>query len=276
MNQTRVFLGVALPIAVVIAIIGLFLPEDNATTYYLVLQPLSLLVGAILAIYVSAAYRKEFKAAMMFCSAYLLLFMLAIILLSRNLLGSFFIGILGQNFGALVWLLQLVTYAMLVFFAINVLRVVNLRQLNRGGWALFVITVVVSLFIAIYPVMPLLQSARVELATIWYVIIRLVDAALVIFLVPVLWLYIQFMKSRQKQSLTFTVLILGVICATVFDYLFQSVLQIFPGLLAESSMLRTAIPNFLYLLGYLIIAVGLYAHRKQDEWGYNAIDKALG
>ncbi len=39
--------------------------------------------------------------------------------------------------------------------------------------------------------------------------------------------------------------------------------------------LYAAIKEMIYIYGYLVIAVGLYAHRKEDEWGYKAVDKAM-
>ena len=45
-----------------------------------------------------------------------------------------------------------------------------------------------------------------------------------------------------------------------------------PHLFWEISLFASVL---LFIYGYLIIAVGLYAHRKEDEWGYQAIDKAM-
>ncbi|MFC2041694.1 hypothetical protein ACFLTY_05195, partial [Chloroflexota bacterium] len=88
--------------------------------------------------------------------------------------------------------------------------------------------------------------------------------ALIIILVPVLWLYVQYLKSRQAQSLTFTVVILGIVCATIFDYLFQLITTIFPRLLAEGSPLYTTVPEMLFIYGYLIIA-NIYINRKRER-----------
>ncbi|MFC1966506.1 hypothetical protein ACFLWI_06140, partial [Chloroflexota bacterium] len=149
-------------------------------------------------------------------------------------------------------------------------------QLNRNGWILFSLTIVFCVFVAIYPVLDLIKDiSGLSLPVISHITIRIFDAALIIILVPVLWLYVQYLKSRQTQSLTFTVVILGIVCATIFDYLFQLITTIFPRLLAEGSPLYTTIPEMLFIYGYLIIAVGLYAHRKEDTWGYNTVNKAL-
>ena len=117
--------------------------------------------------------------------------------------------------------------------------------------------------------------SNLEVPEFCRIAMRILDAGLIIVLVPVLWLYVQYLKSRQRQSLTFTVIVFGIVCATLFDYLFELVITVFPRLLTEGSLLYISIPETLFIYGYLIIAVGLYTHRKQDEWGYNIVDRAM-
>ncbi|MFC1904709.1 hypothetical protein ACFLXT_02980 [Chloroflexota bacterium] len=182
----------------------------------------------------------------------------------------------GTEILLLVQGIQFVNYFVLILFCINLLKVVDVRQLNRNGWLIAALAFVFCIFLAIYPELALISNiSSFGLPAILYIIIRILDAALIIVLTPVVWLYIQYLRSRQKQSLTFTVIIFGIVCATLFDYIFQLVLTVFPHLIAEGSLLQTAIPEGLFIYGYLIIAVGLYAHRKQDEWGYNTIDRAI-
>jgi len=165
---------------------------------------------------------------------------------------------------------------MLLFFCINLLKVVDITQLNRTGWIFFALTVIFCIFVAIYPVLDLIKNvSNIGLPGILYVIIRIFDAALIIILMPVLWLYMQYLRSLHRQSLTFTVIIFGIVCATIFDYLFELITKVFSQLLTEGSPLYATFPEMLYIYGYLIIAVGLYAHRMEDVWGYKAIDRAM-
>lgn len=349
------FLKIALPAIAIPALIVLFLPAGVWPTYVDVVEPLFLLIGSFLALYVSFSYRKQLKAAFIFLSVFLLVYALAIVLFlafSPLLLPYLKTELGDAEILSVVQSIQFINYSMLFFFCINILRVVDVTKLSRNGWILFGVTVPFCGLLAIYPVSPLigdiwnqalpaishiamqllnyaviiilapvlwlyvqyLKSRRgqaltftviifgtalalailfifllavypelplirdvwsQELPKISIVTIRVLDAALIIVLVPVLWLYIQYLKSQQRQSLTFTVVIFGVVFFTLFDYLFQSVLQIFPRLLTEGSPLYTTIPEMLFIYGYLIIAVGLYAHRKQDEWGYRAVDRAM-
>ncbi len=273
------FLKIALPIIAIPALIVLFLPAGVMSTYVDVVEPISLLVGAFLALWVSFTYRKELKAAFIFLSVFLLVYALAIVLLLAfsPLLLPYLETLLGEDeIFSLVEGIQFINYAILFLFCVNLLKVVDIRQLNRRGWLLFALTVIYAIIAAIYPVLDSIRDiTNAGLPVISYITIRMLDAALIIVLVPVLWLYVQYLASQQRQSLTFTVVIFGIVCSTIFDYLFQLIMAIFPRLLAEGSRLYTAIPELLFIYGYLMIAVGLYAHRKQDEWGYNAVDRAM-
>ena len=280
MNHVR-FLRVALLGIAIPALVVLFLPVKTWPVYVSVAEPLALLIGSILALNVSFMYRKQLRAAFVSLAAFLFIYMLAIILflspppyaILTPHLRSFMTDAELLSF---VQGIQFINYAMLFFFCLNILKVVDVRQLNRNGWVLFALTSVFSIFLAIYPELELIkQPLGLRLPVISYITIRVFDAGLIIVLMPVLWLYVQYLKSRQRQSLTFTVVIFGIVCATLFDYLFQLVLTVFPNLLAEVSPLRATIQEMLFIYGYLIIAVGLYAHRRQDEWGYNMVDKVL-
>lgn len=349
------FLKIALPAIAIPALVVLFLPAGAMTTYVDVVEPLSLLIGSFLALYVSFSYRKQLKTAFIFLSVFLLIYALAIVLfLSFSpILLPYLEPYLGDaEILSLVQSIQFINYAMLFFFCINLLKVIDITKLNRNGRILFgmavlfcgllaiypvsslirdiwmralpitvyiarqflhtaviiilipvlwlyvqylksrqrqalTLTVIIfgavlgliilfSVFMAVYPMLPLIRDVWSQtLPTISYITIRLLDTALIIVLVPVLWLYVQYLKSQQRQSLTFTVIIFGIVCATVFDYLFQLIVKVFPRLLTEGSLLYTTIPETLFIYGYLIIAVGLYAHRKQDDWGYSAVDRAM-
>ncbi len=349
------FLKIALPVIAIPALIVLFLPAGVWPTYVDVVEPVSLLLGSFLALYVSFIYRKELKAAFIFLSVFLLIYALAIVLLlsfSPILLPYLERHLEHAEIFRIVQGIQFVNYAMLLFFCINILKVVNVTQLNRNGWILFGVTVPFCVFMAVYPVLPLIMDIwNQALPAISYIATRLLDAAVIIVLIPVLWLYVQHLKSRQRQSLTFTVIIFGtvlgltilfcvfmavypvlplimniwnqtlpaishiamrmldaaliivlmpvlwlyvqylrsqqrqslaftviifgIVCATLFDYLFQSIITVFPRLLTEGSPLYITIPEMLFVYGYLIIAVGLYAHRRQDVWGYSMVDRAM-
>lgn len=278
MTHTR-FLTIALPVIAIPALIVLFLPENVMVIYVDVVEPISLLIGSFMALWVSFIYRKELKAAFIFLSIFLLFYAISIILfLACNpiLIPPLRSCLEESEIYRIIQAVQFINYAILLFFCISLLRVINVTKLNRKGWIILSATVVFCLLLAIYPVLDQFKNfANLEMTEVFRITMRILDALLVIVLVPVLWLYFQFMKSHNKQSLTFTIIILGIVCATVFDYVFQLLTILFPSMLSEGAILYTSIPEVLFIFGYLIIAAGLYAHRKQDEWGFNTIDKML-
>lgn len=284
MSHTR-FLKMALP-AIAIPSVAVpflpflpFLPSSFWTTYVDVVEPLSLLAGAVLALLVAFSYSKELKAAFIFLSMFLLVYALAIVLFlsySPVLLPYLRSHLNEVGIVSLVETIQLINYAMLVFFCLNLLRAIDVTHLNKKGWILLGVTAAFSIFLATYPVLPGVKGIWTQAAPdTAHLTMRALDAALIIVLTPVLWLYIQHLKSQERQSLTFTVVISGIVFVTLFDYLFKLLAQIFPRLTPAGSLLQVAIPETLFVYGYLAIAAGLYAHLKDDAWGYEAVEKAM-
>ena len=120
-----------------------------------------------------------------------------------------------------------------------------------------------------------LSTTLIRPGNVFFIMSRVLDAALVTLLVPAVWLYIQYLRTESRQSLTVTAIISGIAIGTLFDYLFESLVRLFP-VLSETSILHYTIPNVLYVYGALVMVAGLYAHLKADKWGFKAIEKALG
>ncbi len=270
MNYTR-FLSIALPVVAIPSLVLLFLSPEISSTYVRVVEPIALLIGAILALQVSFLYRKQLRAAFIFLSAFMFIYMLAVIIL------PFIQPHVVDHFQITVLSIQIFCYCMLITFCVLLLNVIDIRRLDTVGWIIFSVIFAISIFVVIYPVWSSIRDiTHQDLPVILYLFTRVVDAGLVIVLMPVVWLYVQYLRTQNKQSLTFTVIIFGIVWSTIADYIFevfyQESLQTFMG----GNQLGVAVPEMLYLYGYLIIAVGLYAHLKQDEWGYDIIDKAMG
>jgi len=273
------FLKITLPLVAIPALIILFLPAHVWPRYVDVVEPLSLFTGALLALYVSFMYRKQLRVAFVCLSTFLFIYVLAIVFLlsfSPVLVPVLERRMTQAEIFSLVQSIQFVNYAMLFLFCIYLLRVVDVTQLNRTGWLLFALTCIFSIAVAAYPVFESLRGvSRLDLPLLSRLVMRLFDAALIIILMPVVWLYVQYLKSQRQQSLTFTVIVFGIVFSTIFDYLFEFILAVFPQSLPSGSVLNDTIPEILFVYGYAMIAVGLYGHRKQDEWGYKAIERAM-
>ncbi len=266
MNHTK-FLTISLPIFLIFSLLVFILPANIAARYSDIFQTVILLAGAWLAFRVSASYVKDLRMVFVFLGLYLLIFAIALIvlpILETRTESSFIWFVLGMQFA---------DYIMLLISCIYIVKVVDVRRLNSTGWAIFTVTLAFCIFVAIFP--PIRSGAEVSLLYILNIVIRLLDAVLIVAMVPIIWLYIQYLKARQQQSLTFTVIVIGIISSTVFDYLFQTIIAAVPQLLGTDSSLNTTIPEMIFSFGYSIIAIGLYAHLKHDEWGFKMIEKAL-
>jgi hypothetical protein len=86
----------------------------------------------------------------------------------------------------------------------------------------------------------------------------------------------QHLKSKEQESITFTFIMGGVIWSLLSTYIFELVLGISAGQIAVQYFQTGSWLDAIYIFGYFIIAVGLYANMKYDEWGFRAIEKAIG
>jgi hypothetical protein len=103
--------------------------------------------------------------------------------------------------------------------------------------------------------------------------IRVFDMAIVMMLVPVLLLYMQHLKSKAQESITFTFIMGGVIWSLLSTYFFEFGMT--PAQVGQIYQTGSWL-DVVYIFGYFIIAVGLYANMKYDEWGFRMIEKAIG
>jgi len=263
------FLAIALSLAVIPALAVMFLPEGILNTYIDVCKPVTLFVGSVFALLATRLYRRQLRTAFVCFAAYMFLFMVALLVMNYDLLPA------SDTYARItLFATQLLIYVMLVLFFLFLLRSIHIRQVDGAAWAFAGATLVLSLFVALYP--PIVEGYWVAaLPNVFFIMSRVLDALLVTFLVPAVWLYIQYLRSQSRQSLTVTAIIAGITIGTLFDYLFESIVRLFP-VLSETSMLHYTIPNVLYIYGAVVMVAGLYAHLKADEWGFKAIERALG
>lgn len=267
-NHTK-FLIITLPIALILAIIVLFLPENVSGVYVSIIEPLSLAVGGLLALRISFMYSKQLRLAFIYFAVFLFIYAAAIVFFTHT--GDI---ISREIFTNLVVAVQAVDYLFLILFCICLLRVMEVGTLKKSAWIAIIATAVLCLFLALYP--PVADGIiSTDITIITYLIIRIIDAALVVALIPVIWLYVSYLQSQQRQSLTFTVIISGIICATIFNYLHETIVRLFASGAIESTPFFAVIPDALFIFGYLVIMTGLYAHLKDEQWGFNAVDRFM-
>ena len=271
----RTFLKVMILLMLFPSFICLFLPDTIASSYTKIMIPLALLIGAVLAIWVASTYKKELQKAFIFLALFLFLMMLANIDYLMNLLRLE----LGDLYPLFVLFMQLTTYAMLVIFSLYILKVTELREIGIKGWIAIMAVLFFGILIVRYRVpSELLQIFVFHYAdtyTISLLLIRLLDVAIVIMLMPVVILYAKQMQLEGRESITFTVIICGIILSLTIAYAYEIVFCVPLYVIIHAVYHTGSILDALYLFSYLIIAVGLYVHKKYDEWGFKRIEKAL-
>lgn len=269
--RPSLFWGIATPIVALMALACLLLPDEPAGYYASVMHPISLLIGFALAVSVAASFQRELRRAFIFLAIFLILYSLS----NVHVFWEQIQPILGEMYSPVIFSIQIITYAMLLTCCGYILRVISVKELNKWGWMTSGIVLAFGVAIVTYGVLYLRENfATYDLSTISYILIRTFDAAVMVMLVPVVWLYIQYCRSRYQQSITFTVIMSGIILSLISAYVYEMAadrpLYEIAQQLQEGSVL-----DVIYLFSYFVIAMGLYAQRKYDEWGLRIIEKAL-
>lgn len=273
MDRKRILLYAVIS-AAVLSLLCVILPTAVETVYSSIMLPLALLLGFIFGIQVASTYQKALKMSFVFLSLFLVIYMLVNI----PYIWPPMYALLKENLIFLLLAMQIVNYAMLIISCAYTLKVIEARKMNKYGWVVFGVLLALGIFVVVYGIPPMLGALPYNPAgAISGMMIRLFDISIVLMLVPVLVLYLQYSKSQAQESITFTLVMLGIIISLLSTY----IIQFATGMTsldeaAQSGFVAPSVINAAYLFGYLIIAIGLYAHRKYDDWGFQMIEKALG
>lgn len=269
---SRLFLAISLPLALIPAAIAVVLSGEAASSYTKLLQPGVLLVGCLLSLWVAMMYRADLRRAFLFLSAFLLLYGLVnitpLVEETRNALKDNFLT------GVIIW--QVVTYLMLFAACVFILRAVGITSMGRWGVPVMGATLLLAVGFVANGLEPFrdLFELNAKFAVL-QLLIRICDVVVMLMLVPVLLLYVEGARATYQESATFAFVALAVIASLVFVYMYefikgQSFIEIAQGEYQKGSLL-----DGLYIFMYLTIAVGLYAHRKHQEWSLRKLEGNL-
>lgn len=272
MNPRRVLL-IAIFVAAALSFSCLAFPDEAANIYTSIMHPLILLIGFILALRVAQIYEKELKKSFLFLSFFLLLYMLSNILP----LWEYLYAVLGYNAVFLVLVLQVVTYAMLITSGVYTVKVIQVRRMNRFGWVCIGLMLPLCVYIVVYEIPHIISLASVDLPlAIARMMVRVLDMAIVLMLLPVVLLYIQHLREKAQESISFTFVMGGLIFSMLSTYVIQLAMRVPLEIIASEYFHTGSILDATIIFGYLLLIAGLYAHRNYDDWGYKMIEKALG
>jgi len=272
-NTKRVLLLAVVTVAV-LSFSCLILPGTVANIYVAIMHPLALFCGFVCALRIAVTYRKQLKKSFLFLALFLLLYIPANILSLWKYLSS----IMGTNTMYLVLLLQIVAYTMLITSCVYTMRVINVRRMNRYGWISLGIMIPLCVFVVVYEIPWALGHVSLNpTVTILRMVIRVFDMVIILMLMPVLFLYLQYLrqKHQKQESITFS-LTIGALIFTLFStYIFQLSTGLSLDTISNEYFQKGSLLDTIYMLGYLLMATGLFIHLKYDEWGYKTIDRFM-
>jgi hypothetical protein len=259
--------------AAILAALAPALGGNGGAGYAEVAQPAALFIAALLALRVSLMYRAGMRR--LFISLGVFLALLGLINVTRlvdevaEALGdSFFRALLGY---------QLFTYLFLMAAVALTLKITGLQRVDmRGRAALVAVAALAAVIVArSFPTFSEIAGINGEAAAI-YLVIRALDVVAMVALAPAIVLFVQTSREQYRESLTFTVVGLGIIASLVLVYVYE--------LLSGDPLFDIAARDFqsgslldaLYIFGYLSLCVALFAHLRHEDWSLRRLALALG
>lgn len=267
MTSSR-FIGIAVPAAVALAALAVVLPASYAK----LMHPAALAAASGLALWVAVLYRSAMRLTFVLLAGFLALYAPT----ASSWLQGYAADRLGGAFLGSLLGYQVLTYSTLLAAAVLIVSMMEVRRVGRTGW---LITGVAAGFAGVF-----LANGVATFGGLWdgtrtagalYMTVRTFDLLIVVALMPVLWLYFQNASARYQESASFMLTMLGVVLSLVLVYFYELVRQTPLADIASSSYQTGSVLDALYLFGYLLIGIGLFAHRKHQEWTIAEMGKVL-
>jgi len=264
--KPKKFLIIMIPVIVALALLCVFLPRNIADDYSIYMMQLSLCIGFVCALKVAQTHTTELRNVFVFLG----LFILFILLANMTTFWDILIAVFGSSpYTGLI--VAGIAYVMLIISCVNVLKITQTKKFFVYDWVILGLMFVVSVMIVVYP---LVITTDPTLDFIISVIFRFFDVLISLMLLPVILLYRHQSTAESKDSITFTVTIIGIILSTTGDWMFEIVSGISHQELSQ--MFHTgSILDSLYIFSYLLIAIGLYVHTRYGAWSLKNIEEGF-
>ncbi|MCZ7355516.1 MAG: hypothetical protein O8C65_01160 [Candidatus Methanoperedens sp.] len=260
----KLFLKISIPVSFGISVIALLLPRNIAGIYTINIMLISLLIAFLLSLKVAFSYERELKKVFFYLAFFILFLFFA------NL--DQFWSLLYSIFGPLPYISLAVAgiaYVLLIRSCINILKITDFTSIHKKEWIFIIFMFILGNFIIFYFLLNYRIEFNVEVLT--KILFRIIDNAIVIMLLPILFLYRQQSSMENKESITFTIVLIGIIISTIGDYVLEILSKISYQELSSGFHTGTLLDS-IYILSYLLIALGLYAHLNYYRWTMKKID----
>lgn len=257
------FLKVSLLMIVGLSFTALILPRNISGIYTILLMLAALFIAFLLSLKVGLGYERELRKVFLYLGVFILFLFLA------NL-EQFWI-ILYDIFGHHPYISLIVAgiaYILLISACINILKITDFTSIQRNEWFVVFFMFVLGNFTIFYFLLNYRLEFTVEVLT--QILFRIIDNAIVLMLIPIIFLYRKQSKKDNRESITFTIVITGIIISTIGDYVFEILSKVsHQDLRAEFH--TGSLLDSIYIFSYLLIALGLFVHLNYYKWSVNKI-----
>jgi hypothetical protein len=264
----RLFLRIALPAIFGISIIALLLPRSLAGAYTVNTMILSLIAAFLLSLKVAFSYERELKKVFL----YLAFFILFLLFANLKQFWDLLYGILGMYpyvYLIVACIVACIAYVFLIKACISILRITDFTSIHKKEWVAVFLMFALGNFIVLYFVLNYHFEFTVDMVT--KILFRILDNTIVIMLLPVLFLYRKQSTEENKESITFSIILIGIIISTIGDYVYEILSKISYKELSSGFHTGTLLDS-IYIMSYLLIGLGLYVHLNYYRWTINKID----
>ncbi len=260
----RLFLKLAFPMIFMLSFITLLLPRGIAGIYAVNIMLLALFIAFLFSIKVAFSYERELRKVFLYLAPFILLLFLVNI--------ERFWDILYSIFGTLPYLSIIIAgiaYILLIMSCINILKITDFTEIDKKEWVAIILMFVLGNYTIFFFILHYQIEFNVDVLT--KILFRIIDNAIVLMLLPILFLYRKQSKKENKESITFTIVIIGIIISTIGDYVYEILTEISHQELSEQFHTGTLLDS-IYILSYFLIALGLFVHLNYYKWTMKKID----
>ncbi|MCZ7382605.1 MAG: hypothetical protein O8C64_13670 [Candidatus Methanoperedens sp.] len=260
----RLFLKMAFPAILILSFITLVLPRNVAGIYTVDMMLVSLFIAFLLSLKVAFSYERELRMVFLYIAPFILL----LFLVNVGQFWTIVYDLFGQ-FPFISLIIAGIAYVFLIMSCINVLKITDFAEFHKKEWAAIFLMCILSNYIIILYLLNYHLEYNAEGLT--KILFRIIDNAIVLMLLPILFLYRKHSLREKRESVTFTIVIIGIIISTIGDYVYEILARISHQELSEGFHTGTLLDS-IYIFSYLLIAIGLFVHLNYYKWTMGRID----
>lgn len=260
----RIFLKFAFVAVLILSFMNLILPSSIAGIYALNMMLLALFIAFLLSIKVAFCYERELRKVFLYLAPFILLLMLVNIPQFWDIIYSIF-----GTFSYISLIIAGIAYILLIMSCRNILKITDFREMDKIEWAVIILMFIIGNYITLFFLLNYQLEFNVDVLT--KLLFRIIDNAVVLMLLPIIFIYRKQSKKENRESVTFSIMIIGIIISTIGDYVYEIFTTISHQELSSEFHKGTFLDS-IYILSYLLIALGLFVHFNYYKWTMKQID----